>query len=80
MRFLIFSLVVLSCSTVCAQWGYVPIERSRSYQSVGRYVGPVYPGYGYYGYGRIEQPVTVYLRWDATDPMLLDRSYRYRGR
>lgn len=55
-----------------AQWGYTPIEYSRSYRQVGRYSGSVYPGAAYWGgdYRTIYQPVTVYLRWDATDPLV----------
>lgn len=66
MRTLIFSLIVLSCSVASAQWGYVPIEQSRSYRQIGRYSGPLYPGAAYYGRGRyyrdyttIRQPITI---------------------
>lgn len=69
MKALSIALVLLLTSAASAQWGYVPIERSRSYWSVGRYTGPVYPSYGgYYDYGRIGMPVTVYVRQDPLDP------------
>lgn len=84
MRGLIFSLLVLCCSSAFAQ-GYVPIEQSRSYWAPSRYMGPVYPSYGggYYG-GYYYQPVIrVQVSQDPLDPLFPSsnpRSSFYYGR
>ena len=76
MRALIFALVLLSSSVACAQYGYTPIEQSRSYRSIGRYNGPVYPYGGGYGYSPYYQrymyvppTIRVQVSQDPLDPL-----------